>query len=98
MTVMEAVGPIIGHGIHVGVILRGKKVRDDNKTLIQTGISRNNQDGCLGFTLEPHSSQTHSSCYGEPHSMLPFSSTLEPMNGYFIFFIKFNEVSTVMTK
>lgn len=81
MTVMQAVGPIIGHGIHVGVILRGKKVRDDNKTLIQTGISRNNQDGCLGFTLEPHSSQTHSSCYGEPPSMLPFSSTLEPMNG-----------------
>ncbi|XP_038901570.1 telomere repeat-binding protein 5-like isoform X2 [Benincasa hispida] len=81
-TVMEAVGTIIGHGIHVGVILRGKKVRDDNKTLIQTGISCDNQDGCLGFTLEPHSSQTCSSfCHGQPPSSLPCSSTLETING-----------------
>ncbi|XP_050935429.1 telomere repeat-binding protein 3-like isoform X1 [Cucumis melo] len=81
-TVMEAMGTIIGRGIHVGVIFRGKKVKDDNKTLIQTGISCDNQDGCLGFTLEPHSSQTHSSfCHKEPPSMVPCSSTLKPIDG-----------------
>ncbi|KAG6605530.1 Telomere repeat-binding protein 1, partial [Cucurbita argyrosperma subsp. sororia] len=65
-TVMEAVSTTIGRGIHVGVLLRGKKVRDDNKTLIQTGISHDNQDECLGFTLEPHSSKAPSSfCHGE---------------------------------
>lgn len=96
---MEAMGTIIGRGIHVGVIFRGKKVKDDNKTLIQTGISCDNQDGCLGFTLEPHSSQTHSSfCHKEPPSMVPCSSTLKPIDGYSIFFIKFNEESTVITK
>lgn len=98
---MEAVSTIIGHGIHVGILLRGKKVRDDNKTLIQTGICHDNQDECLGFTLEPHSSQTPSSfCHGAPPSTFSCSSTLEPTKGYLIFFLKFafsNKESTVMT-
>ncbi|KAL0452827.1 UNVERIFIED_CONTAM: Telomere repeat-binding protein 4 [Sesamum latifolium] len=34
-TVMEAVTAILGNGIRVGVVLQGKKVRDDNRTLQQ---------------------------------------------------------------
>ncbi|XWS53118.1 hypothetical protein CRYUN_Cryun11dG0130200 [Craigia yunnanensis] len=57
-TVMEAVTAILGGGLCVGVLLQGKKVRDDNKTLLQTGISRYNQMDALGFSLEPNPSQT----------------------------------------
>ncbi|KAG2404935.1 Telomere repeat-binding protein [Vigna angularis] len=39
-TVMEAVTTILGNELHVGILLQGKKVRDDSKTLIQTGISQ----------------------------------------------------------
>eukprot|EP00258_Populus_trichocarpa_P048347 XP_024464366.1 telomere repeat-binding protein 5 isoform X1 [Populus trichocarpa] len=56
-TVMEAVTAILGSGLRVGVLLQGKKVREDNKTLQQTGISRNNQLDALGFCLEPNPSQ-----------------------------------------
>lgn len=56
-TVMEAVTAIIGGGLRVGVLLRGKKVRDDNRTLLQTGISHNDNPETLGFTLEPSSTQ-----------------------------------------
>ncbi|GER34917.1 telomere repeat-binding protein 1 [Striga asiatica] len=52
-TVMEAVTAILGSGIRVGVLLQGKKIRDDNRTLQQAGISLNNDLGTLGFTLEP---------------------------------------------
>lgn len=57
-TVMEAVTAILGGGLRVGVLLQGKKVRDDNKTLFQTGISHDNQLDSLGFALEPNPSQT----------------------------------------
>lgn len=53
---MEAVTSILGGGLNVGVILQGKKVRDDNKTLIQTGIYQDDDHlDALGFTLEPNS-------------------------------------------
>ncbi|CAH8292139.1 unnamed protein product [Eruca vesicaria subsp. sativa] len=52
-TVMEAVTALLGDGIRIGVLVQGKKVRDDNNTLTQTGLScRENLDN-LGFTLEP---------------------------------------------
>ncbi|KAL3850660.1 hypothetical protein ACJIZ3_012542 [Penstemon smallii] len=52
--VMEAVNEVLGGGLRVGVILQGKKIRDDNRTLLQTGISHDNKmDNTLGFTLEP---------------------------------------------
>lgn len=54
---MEAVTAALGGGLRVGMILHGKKVRDDSKTLIQTGISHDNQLDTLGFTLEPNSSK-----------------------------------------
>ncbi|KAI3450375.1 hypothetical protein Pfo_007040 [Paulownia fortunei] len=52
-TVMEAVNAVLGGGLRVGVLLQGKKIRDDNKTLLQTGISHDNKMDTLGFTLEP---------------------------------------------
>ncbi|XP_072995688.1 telomere-binding protein 1-like isoform X1 [Typha latifolia] len=56
-TVMEAVTSILGRGLHVGVILQGKKVKDDNKTLQQAGISFGDKLDNLGFILEPDSTQ-----------------------------------------
>nr|XP_025613904.1 telomere repeat-binding protein 5 isoform X4 [Arachis hypogaea] len=57
-SVMEAVTAVLGGGLRVGVILHGKKVRDDSKTLLQAGISHDKQLDALGFTLEPISSQS----------------------------------------
>lgn len=54
---MEAVSALLQGGMRVGMILHGKKLRDDSKTLLQTGISHDNQLDALGFTLEPNSSQ-----------------------------------------
>ncbi|XP_073150186.1 telomere repeat-binding protein 2-like [Henckelia pumila] len=56
-TVMEAVNAILGSGLRVGVLLQGKTIRDDNITLLQTGISQDNEMDMLGFTLEPCISQ-----------------------------------------
>ncbi|CAI9302784.1 unnamed protein product [Lactuca saligna] len=53
-TVMEAVSAILGGELHVGVLLKGKKVKDNNRTLQQTGISRDSDLKSLGFTLEPN--------------------------------------------
>ncbi|PIA60356.1 hypothetical protein AQUCO_00300096v1 [Aquilegia coerulea] len=55
-TVREAVTAILAGGLHVGVVLKGKKVRDDNKTLLQTGISHDDKVDALGFLLEPNPS------------------------------------------
>ncbi|KAJ4872990.1 Telomere repeat-binding protein 3 [Raphanus sativus] len=52
-TVMEAVSVLLSGGIRVGVVVHGKKVRDDKKTLSQTGISCGENLTNLGFTLEP---------------------------------------------
>ncbi|GLT93070.1 hypothetical protein SLE2022_108760 [Rubroshorea leprosula] len=52
-TVMEAVTALLGGGLRVGVLLQGKKVRDDSRTLSQSGISCKDNLDALGFTLEP---------------------------------------------
>ncbi|KAM0011612.1 putative transcription factor MYB-HB-like family [Helianthus debilis subsp. tardiflorus] len=52
-SVMEAVTAILHGQLHVGVLVQGKKVRDDNRTLQQSGISKNCNLESLGFTLEP---------------------------------------------
>lgn len=52
---MEAVKTILGSGLRVGMVVQGKKVRDDNKTLQQAGISQSGNLDTLGFTLEPSS-------------------------------------------
>ncbi|XVF55271.1 hypothetical protein PTKIN_Ptkin06aG0023500 [Pterospermum kingtungense] len=51
-TVMEAVTTRLGDGLHVGILLQGKKVRDDSKTLLQSGISQDHKHHNLGFILE----------------------------------------------
>ncbi|CAH9103881.1 unnamed protein product [Cuscuta epithymum] len=60
-TVMEAVTTILNGSLRVGVVLHGKKVRDDGRTLQQAGISQNSDLDALGFTLEPSMSQVSSS-------------------------------------
>ncbi|CAL2263986.1 unnamed protein product [Prunus armeniaca] len=81
-TVMDAVTAVLGGGVCVGVLLQGKKVRDDNKTLQQTGISQDNQLDSLGFTLEPNPSQTPPPlCSGDSPRMLP-CDVLQPLTRY----------------
>ncbi|CAN8301306.1 unnamed protein product [Cochlearia groenlandica] len=54
--VMEAVSSLLSDGHRVGLMVHGKKVRDDNKTLHQTGISNDNTHlDSLDFSLEPSS-------------------------------------------
>ncbi|CAK8541665.1 unnamed protein product [Lathyrus sativus] len=65
-TVMEAVTAILGDELHVGILLQGKKVRDDSKTLIQTGISQDDKRHRLGFMLEPRHNRMSSSYNDEP--------------------------------
>lgn len=64
---MEAVNSILRGGLSVGVLVHGKKVRDDNRTLLQTGISCKDNLDSLGFTLEPSLVQAPPSlCSGDP--------------------------------
>ncbi|KAL2317224.1 hypothetical protein Fmac_031100 [Flemingia macrophylla] len=56
-TVTEAVMTILGGGVHVGVLVQGKKIKDDNKTLLQTGVSCKENLDKIGFMLEPISFQ-----------------------------------------
>ncbi|TKY56754.1 Telomere repeat-binding protein 4 [Spatholobus suberectus] len=66
-TVMEAVMTILGGGVHVGVLVQGKKIKDDNKTLLQTGVSCEENLDKLGFMLEPSSFQASPTvCVGDP--------------------------------
>lgn len=49
---MQAVKAILHDKLHVGVVVQGKKVRDDNRTLQQSGISQTCNLENIGFTLE----------------------------------------------
>ncbi|KAF2318809.1 hypothetical protein GH714_010885 [Hevea brasiliensis] len=82
-TVMEAVTAILGGGLRVGVLRHGKKVRDDNRTLLQTGISSKENLDTLGFTLEPSPVQAPPTvCTEDPPIPLPCDSTqLVPSSG-----------------
>lgn len=68
---MEAVTAILGGGLHVGIVLQGKKVKDDNKTLLQTGISQDQKRHRLGFILEPRHAQLTPPACTEDQSLLP---------------------------
>ncbi|KAI4322133.1 hypothetical protein L6164_021853 [Bauhinia variegata] len=81
-TVMEAVTAILRGGLRVGVVLQGKKVRDDNKTLLQTGISHDNQLDALGFTLEPNSSQSLSPIFAADSPRVPRIEMPQPLTRY----------------
>ncbi|KAJ0984006.1 hypothetical protein J5N97_002362 [Dioscorea zingiberensis] len=72
--VMDAVTAILRGGIHVGVLLQGKKIRDDNKTLFQAGISQGDKLDKLGFILEPNTATLSPpllTSHEEPQSLLP---------------------------
>nr|XP_043634434.1 telomere repeat-binding protein 4-like [Erigeron canadensis] len=49
--VIEAMTAILGGELQVGVLIQGKKIRDDNRTIQEMGISVNSDT--LGFMLEP---------------------------------------------
>ncbi|XP_024156560.1 telomere repeat-binding protein 5 isoform X1 [Rosa chinensis] len=81
-TVMDAVTAVLGGGLCVGVLLQGKKLRDDTKTLQQTGISQDDQIDSLGFTLEPNPPHTPTPlCSGDSPRMLP-CDVLQPLTRY----------------
>ncbi|KAJ8750456.1 hypothetical protein K2173_015595 [Erythroxylum novogranatense] len=80
--VMEAVTAILGGGLRVGVLLQGKKVRDDDKTLLQTGISQNGQSDALGFSLEPSPPQISPSLGPRRSPFLLPCDTPQPLNRY----------------
>ncbi|XP_023758827.1 telomere repeat-binding protein 5 [Lactuca sativa] len=80
-TVMEAMTSILSGELHVGVMLQGKKIRDDDKTLVQTGI--HNKLDALGFTLEPNHLQAPSSLSpGGDQSFAPNPVTPKPLIRY----------------
>ncbi|CAI9774625.1 unnamed protein product [Fraxinus pennsylvanica] len=56
------------------MLLQGKKIRDDNRTLLQTGISHDNKSDALGFTLEPYPTQTSPTPCPEDPFQLPHDS------------------------
>ncbi|BAT86034.1 hypothetical protein VIGAN_04364700 [Vigna angularis var. angularis] len=78
-TIMEAVMAILGGGAHVGVLHHGKKVRDDSRTLVQTGISCNENLDTLSFMLEPVSLQAPTICAGDPSSQCETSQLTRPI-------------------
>lgn len=52
--VMEAAMDLLGGGLHVRVLLQGKKVPDESASLLQVGLSRSERLDSLGFMLEPN--------------------------------------------
>ncbi|KAJ8760353.1 hypothetical protein K2173_012594 [Erythroxylum novogranatense] len=72
-TIMEAVTAAFGGGLHVELLFHEKKVRDDNRTLLQTGITSDENLNGLGFSLEPTPAQASTLvCNDDPPSLLPF--------------------------
>lgn len=79
-TVMEAVTAILGGGLHIGVVVQGKKVRDDSKTLLQAGISHGDKLDDLGFTLEPNANRAPAMITSpEELQLLPSCDVTEPL-------------------
>lgn len=80
---MEAVNAVLGSGLRVGVLLQGKKIRDDNKTLLQTGISHDNKTDTLGFSLEPSPTPAAIRLYPEDRPGQLLCETPQPLPRYF---------------
>nr|XP_034919101.1 telomere repeat-binding protein 3-like isoform X8 [Populus alba] len=70
-TVLEAVSAVLGSGLGVGVLLHGMKVRDDNRTLLQTGMASKENLDTLGFSLEPIPVQAPPPLCTEDPALLP---------------------------
>uniref|UniRef100_A0A1D1ZJ31 Telomere repeat-binding protein 5 n=1 Tax=Anthurium amnicola TaxID=1678845 RepID=A0A1D1ZJ31_9ARAE len=80
-TVLEAVTAILDSGLRIGVLLQGRKVRDDNKTLLQAGISHSDKPDSVGFTLEPNPSHAPKqlTTNTEETQFLPVCNAPEPL-------------------
>ncbi|KAI3971221.1 hypothetical protein MKX01_021988 [Papaver californicum] len=81
-SVMEAVNAILGGGLRVGVVVKGNKVRDDTKTLLQTGISHDEELDNLGFTLEPNPAIAQPSMHPDHPARLMPSESPQPLTRY----------------
>ncbi|KAJ8452596.1 hypothetical protein Cgig2_004932 [Carnegiea gigantea] len=77
-TVMETITALLGGGLRVGVLLQGRKIRDDSRTLLQLGICHEGKVQSLGFTLEPSPSYADPCVFSEDNSCLPSADALEP--------------------
>ncbi|KAE9598788.1 hypothetical protein Lal_00022370 [Lupinus albus] len=65
--IMEEVMAILEDNVHVGVLFQEEKVKDDNRTLMQTGISCKENLDTLTFVLEPSSLLTSpAACVSDP--------------------------------
>lgn len=81
-TVMDAVTAIFSGELHVGVMLQGKKIRDDTKTLLQTGICHDDKIDALGFILEPNEVQIPSLICHEDRSVVSPPGTPKALTRY----------------
>lgn len=84
---------ILGGGLRVGVLKHGKKVRDDDRTLFQTGLSSEDNLDTLGFTLEPTASKAPAPpvCPPEnPPLLLPDSPEPQHVKRSALFFLLIN--------
>lgn len=79
---MEAVNSVLGGGLRVGVLLQGKKIKDDSKTLLQTGISHDNKMDALGFSLEPSSAPASIRSYPEDRPSQLLHDSPQPLARY----------------
>ncbi|CAO2817098.1 unnamed protein product [Amaranthus hypochondriacus] len=70
--VLEDVKTLLGGGLCVDILFQGKKIRDDNKTLLQSGISQSHNMDTVEFVLEPHISTELSTPLCPPEIPAPF--------------------------
>ncbi|KAG2566886.1 telomere-binding protein 1-like [Panicum virgatum] len=79
-TVMDVVNSIMQGGLRVGVLLQGKDIQDDNKTLRQAGICHDKKLNNIDFTLECESGQDSPSRVLIPEQMdLLSADVVEPL-------------------
>nr|CAB3484849.1 unnamed protein product [Digitaria exilis] len=79
-TVMDVVNSIIQGGLRVGVLLQGKDIQDDNKTLRQAGICHDKKLNNIDFTLECEGGQDSPSGIVIPEHMdLLGADVVEPL-------------------
>ncbi|KAF6143143.1 hypothetical protein GIB67_000366 [Kingdonia uniflora] len=81
-TVAEAVTTMLGGGLQVGIVLQGEQVRDENGTLLLTGILHDNKLDSLGFTLQPKPYSSSPLLCDEDPSFLVHRSTPQPLIRY----------------
>ncbi|XP_062232434.1 telomere-binding protein 1-like isoform X2 [Phragmites australis] len=79
-SVMNVVTSIMEGGLHVGVLIQGKNIQDDNKTLRQIGICRAEKLNNIDFTLEYEAGQDSPSGVIVPEEMdFPNADIVEPL-------------------